>query len=441
MKQSFKHIITIAFATLSFFTLGCEKEAVYEHATAQELTAPGDVRVAVDTYSATITWDAVAGADGYLLEIASNTTFTEILASSDTIQETSYTFAGLDPQTSYALQFRAISLESPSKTSQKVRQQFTTTAIPFDELVPDAVVAQDGSGDYSTLQEAIDAAPTNRTSYYYIFVKKGEYKELIEIEQNKPYIYLIGEDKEQTVLTYDNHSGKPKPGGGSYGTADSRSVYVRGDHFAAQDITFANTAGMDAGQALAIYIAAPNSAFVNCRFLGHQDTWYAHEGTRQYIKDCYIEGSVDFMFGGSTTLFSNCQIHSNRGNSYVTAASTPEGQDFGYVFENCRFTSNALMSGVYLGRPWRPYAQVVLINCTLGSHIHAEGWHNWSDPANEASAFYAEYKSTGEGANTAYRVSWSRQLTETEAARYTYENMFGAWDPHFLPENTQVVLK
>lgn len=315
------------------------------------------------------------------------------------------------------------------------------TAVPFDELVPDVVVAKDGSGDYNTVQEAIDAAPANRTSYYYIYIKKGEYKELVEIEQNKPYIYFIGEDKEQTILTYDNHSGKPKPGGGTYGTSDSRSVYVRGDNFAAQDITFANSAGMDAGQALAIYIASPTSAFVNCRFLGHQDTWYAHEGTRQYIKDCYIEGSVDFMFGGSKTLFSHCQIHSNRGNSYVTAASTPEGQDFGYVFENCQFTSSALLSGVYLGRPWRPYAQVVLINCVLGGHIHAAGWHNWGDPANEATAYYAEYKSTGTGANTEYRVSWSRQLTDTEAARYTYENMFGAWDPGFLTEDTKVVLK
>lgn len=435
------NMAAIALVMLLFFTFGCEKEAVYQNNTGKELVLSDDIYVSTAPHSVTVEWEAIEGADGYVLEIGEGTSLTTVLASSDTIQTTSYTFDNLEPQTDYTIQLRAISLKSPSETSQKVRRQFKTTALPFDELVPDVVIAKDGSGDYETVQEAIDAAPTNSTSYYYVYIKKGEYKELIEIEQNKPNIYLIGEDKDETILTYDNHSGKPKPGGGTYGTSDSRSVYVRGDNFAAQDITFANTAGMEAGQALAIYIASPTAAFVNCRFLGHQDTWYAHNETRQYMKDCYIEGSVDFMFGGSKTLFSNCQIHSNRGNSYVTAASTPEGQDFGYVFENCRFTSNPLLSGVYLGRPWRPDAQVVLINCDLGSHIHAEGWHNWGDPANEATAYYAEYQSTGQGANTEYRASWSHQLTDTEAARYTYENMFGAWDPGFLAENTKIVLK
>lgn len=424
-------------------TIACKKEPGVNHRGPEELARPDAVTAQLQSDKAIISWAPVAGADGYFAELSGGAAFSAaaVIATSDTIGENTYTFEGLTPNAAYALRLRAISRKSPSATSKSVTYAFVTAAPPLMEKVPDAVVAADGSGNYTTVQAAIDAAPENATAYYYIYIKKGTYKEVVEVKQNKPYIYLVGEDREQTILIYDNYSGRPKPGGGTYGTADSRSFYVKGNNFVADNLTFANTAGMDAGQAVALYIDAAASAFKNCRFLGYQDTWYAHSATRQYIRNCYIEGSVDFMFGGSKTLFDRCEVHSNRAGGYVTAASTPAGQDYGYVYQNCRFTPEPGISGVYLGRPWRPDAQVVLIACELGSHIRPEGWHNWGNPDNEKTAYYAEYGSTGPGSDPKARVSWSHQLTAAEAARYTFEKMFGNWDPGFLAENVRMVVK
>ncbi len=303
----------------------------------------------------------------------------------------------------------------------------------------DAVVAADGTGDFTSLQDAINAAPNNRTEYYYIYIKKGTYKEVITIPQTKDYIYLIGEETAMTVLTYDNYASRRKPDGSEYGTSGSASFFVQGNHFVAEKITFENTAGIDAGQALAINISGARSSFRNCRFLGHQDTWYAGNGTYQYVKDSFIEGSVDFIFGGSTAFFDHCQLESTR-NGYITAASTPEDQTYGYVFHHCTLTARPEItsSSVYLGRPWRPNAKVIFIECAMDKHIQQAGWHNWGKPDNEKTAFYAEYKSTGAGASIDNRVSWSHQLTMEEAKRFTYENVIGDQHPKFVMEKIQI---
>ncbi|WP_240904824.1 pectinesterase family protein [Sphingobacterium sp. SGR-19] len=308
-----------------------------------------------------------------------------------------------------------------------------------ETIKADAVVATDGTGDFTSLQDAIDAAPNNRTEYYYIYVKKGTYKEVVTIPQNKDYIYLYGDDATTTVLTFDNYASRVKPDGSEYGTSGSASFFVQGNNFVAENITFENTAGMTAGQALAINIGAQHSAFRNCRFLGHQDTWYAGNGTYQYLKDCYIEGSVDFIFGGSTAFFDHCQLESTR-NGYITAASTPESQTYGYVFHQCTLTARPEIteSSVYLGRPWRPNAKVVFVECAMDKHIQLAGWHNWGKPDNEKTAFYAEYKSTGAGARKDTRVSWSHQLTMEEAKRFTYENVIGDQHPKFIEEKIQI---
>lgn len=423
--------------------MACKKNTDVPVQKIKELARPGAFTAQPQSDKVIVSWEPVEDADGYLVELSKGESFSAsaVIAKSDTILQHSYLFEALTPNTGYALRLRAVSRKSPSATSKSQTHSFVTAPPPFIEKVPDAIVAGDGSGNYTTVQAAINAAPENRSSYYYIYIKKGNYKEVIEVGQNKPYIYIVGENKEQTILSYDNHSGKPKPGGGTYGTSDSRSFYIKGNNFVADNITFANTSGMDAGQAVAVYIDAPSSAFINCRFLGYQDTWYAHNATRQYIKNCYIEGSVDFMFGGSKTLFDNCQVHSNRTGGYVTAASTPPGQDYGYVYKECRFTSGSGITGVYLGRPWRPDAQVVLISCELNGHIRAEGWHNWGNPDNEKTAYYAEYKSVGTGANPSNRVKWSRQLTDAEAAKYSFDKMFGNWNPGFLAENVRIVSK
>lgn len=323
--------------------------------------------------------------------------------------------------------------------SSDAEQPAQTVEPPTKGRMAHAIVAADGTGDHVSVQEAINAAPSSRKDYYYIYIKKGTYKETITVPQNKDYIYLIGEDAQTTVLTYDNYASRLKPDGSEYGTSGSASFFARGNQFVAENITFENTAGMTAGQALAINISAPHSAFRNCRFLGHQDTWYAANGTYQYLKDCYIEGSVDFIFGGSTAFFENCNIVSTR-NGYLTAASTPEGQSYGYVFQACTLTAypNVADHSVYLGRPWRPYAKVVFIGCNMGKQIQKVGWHNWGNVDNEKTAFYAEYQSQGAGADIDGRVSWSHQLTEQEAKAYTYEKVIGKKHPLFVEEEIRI---
>jgi len=296
------------------------------------------------------------------------------------------------------------------------------------EPKPDKVVAKDGTGDYTTLQAAIDAAPLNGTKYFLIAIKNGVYKEVLTIPKNKNYIYFKGESAEKTVLTYDNYSEKLDPNGVKYGTSGSASVFVKADYFKAENLTFENTAGIDAGQALAINIGGNFSAFRNCRFLAFQDTYYAADNTLQYLKDCYIAGTVDYMFGGSTSLFESCTLHSLR-NGYITAASTAAGKKYGYVYLNCKLTGTSGTASVHLGRPWRPNANVVFLNCDMGAHIKPEGWNNWGDTANEATAFFAEYKSTGDGYKAGQRQPWSKQLTDEQAKEYTVEKVLGTWKP------------
>jgi pectinesterase len=236
-----------------------------------------------------------------------------------------------------------------------------------------------------------------------------------------------------TILTYDNYAKRLDGNGREFGTSGSASFFVKGSSFVAEKLTFANTAGITAGQALAININSALSAFKDSRFLGHQDTWFAASGTKQYLKDCYIEGSVDFIFGGSTVYFEACELRSTRAG-YITAASTPANQPYGYVFDRCKLTAVRTVEGqsVYLGRPWRPHARVVYLNCEMGEHIMAGGWDNWRNQANEKTAFYAEYQSRGPGYQNGKRVLWSHQLSEDDAAKYRPALVLGSWSP-FAP--------
>ncbi|MDQ2658543.1 MAG: pectinesterase family protein, partial [Bacteroidota bacterium] len=149
---------------------------------------------------------------------------------------------------------------------------------------------------------------------------------------------------------------------------------------------------------------------------------------RQYYKNCYIEGATDFIFGWSTAVFDSCTIYCRKGGQYITAASTNEGNPYGFVFINCRITGDAPEKSYYLGRPWRPFAKTVFIRCYLDQHIRPEGWHNWNKPEAEKTSFYAEFESTGPGANPSARVSWSHSLTEESVRKYALENIFGDWD-------------
>lgn len=274
------------------------------------------------------------------------------------------------------------------------------------------VVARDGSGDYRTLTEAMEGIRAFMDYKVTVFIKNGTYKEKVIVPSWIENVDFVGESVENTVITYDDHANINK-----MGTFRTYTVKVEGSGITFKNLTIENNAAR-LGQAVALHTEGDRLMFINCRFLGNQDTIYTGAaGTRLHFQDCYIEGTTDFIFGPSTALFEGCAIHS-KSNSYVTAASTPANIEVGYVFKNCKLTADASVEKVYLGRPWRPYAATVFINCELGKHICPAGWENWRNPENEKTARYAEYGSTGEGASTEGRVKWAKQLTKKEAAKY-----------------------
>lgn len=291
------------------------------------------------------------------------------------------------------------------------------------------IVAQDGSGQYKTVQEALDAVPSGNSKPFTIFIKNGIYKEVVVVDARKSFVSLIGEDKDKTILTFDNHAGTKLPNGDTLNTWTCASTFVYGNDFRAENITFQNTAGFTAGQAVGLRIEGNRASLKNCSIIGNQDILFlSGSGVKHYFKDCYIEGTTDFIFGAATAVFQHCHIHSKK-NSHVTAASTNSIIPYGFVFFDCKLTADTNINKVSLGRPWSPTASVTYINCWMDKHIIPEGWNNWKNPANEATARYAEYNSSGPGANPAARVKWSKQLTEKEAKNYTLKNILGEWNP------------
>ena len=288
------------------------------------------------------------------------------------------------------------------------------------------VVSRDGTGNFRTLQEAIESARAFMDYTVTIYVKNGVYKEKVIVPSWVENIDIIGEDRDKTIITYDDHANINK-----MGTFRTYTVKVEGSDITFKKLTIENNAAQ-LGQAVALHTEGDRLKFINCRILGNQDTIYTGaKFTRLYFKDCYIDGTTDFIFGPSTALFEDCIIHSKR-NSYVTAASTPKEAKYGYVFKHCKLTAEPGVDKVYLGRPWRPYAYTLFIECELGKHIVLAGWHNWGKQSNEETARYMEYKNTGEGANTSERVAWSKQLTKKEAEAVTVDAIFRTqsdWNP------------
>lgn len=290
----------------------------------------------------------------------------------------------------------------------------------------DFIVSLDGSGDFKTVQGAINAVPDFRKNRTTIFIKNGIYKEKLILPASKTNVTFIGEDVEKTILTYDDFAAKKNRFGEEKGTTGSTSFYIFAEDFTAENITFENSAG-PVGQAVSVRIDGDRAAFKNCRFLGFQDTLYPHgKKSRQYYKNCYIEGTVDFIFGWSTAVFDECTIFC-KDHGYITAPSTSEETPYGFVFIQCKITGSAKEASFYLGRPWRPYGKSVFIECELENHIKPEGWNNWRKAENEKTAFFAEYKNTGTGASIVKRVHWSKQLTTEQAEKYTPETILGEW--------------
>lgn len=302
-------------------------------------------------------------------------------------------------------------------------------------------VAHDGSGDFKTIQEAVNAVRDLSQLQTKIFIKNGIYNEKLVVPSWKTHISLIGESRDSTIITGNNYSGESYVAGkdvfgkDKYSTYTSYTVLVQGDDFIAENITIQNTAGK-VGQAVALHVEGDRAIIKNCKLLGNQDTLYtATSSSRQYYLECYIEGTTDFIFGEATVVFQNCTIKS-LADSYITAAATSAQQKFGYVFFNCKLIADSSVKKVFLGRPWRPYAKTVFINCSLESHITPEGWNPWKGDAmfadKEKTTYYAEYGNNGTGSSTNTRALWSKQLTAKEASVYTVKNIFAGstfWTP------------
>ena len=288
-------------------------------------------------------------------------------------------------------------------------------------------VDRNGTGDFRNIQEAINSVRTaDPRGKITIFIKNGVYKEKLIIPPHITNIRLIGEDRNTTIINYDDHANINK-----MGTFKTYTFLLSGNDITLENLTIENSSA-ELGQAVALHIEGDRVILRNCRLLGHQDTLYAgRDGARQYFENCYIEGTTDFIFGPSTAWFEKCTIHCKR-NSYITAANTPENIRYGYIFNNCTITMANGVNAVYLGRPWRAYSMTLFMICTLPKGINTTGWDNWRNADNEKTVRYMEYNNKGEGANTSSRVKWAKILSSNEAKEYTIENVLNGcdnWNP------------
>ncbi|WP_343554939.1 pectinesterase family protein [Sphingobacterium sp.] len=300
-------------------------------------------------------------------------------------------------------------------------------------------VDQQGKGDFTSIQAAVNSVRAFRGEHAVrIWIRKGIYHEKIVIPTYVENIQLVGEDVANTKIIFDDYAGKlvdcpDEMGQPKLGTFSSYTLLVRANRVLIKNITIENAAG-PVGQAVALHLEGDQIALVNCRLLGFQDTLYlGKSGARSYFSDCSISGTTDFIFGPGIAFFKRCRLISLR-NSYVTAASTPQGQRYGYVFDQCDFVAaDKSVDKVFLGRPWRPYANTVLVDCSLGAHITPEGWNEWKGdtlfPDKDKTVFYAELGSKGVGASElSKRVTWSHQLPENKRNVYNLEKVMDGWN-------------
>jgi pectinesterase len=303
------------------------------------------------------------------------------------------------------------------------------------------IINVSGNEKNNSIQKAIESIPVDLDRTVIFKIKNGIYREKIIIDRNN--ISLIGEDPDKTIITFDDGALKKNAEGIPMGTFNSYTAYFGGDDIKVENITFINSAGKGniAGQAIAIYADGNRMIFKNCKFVGNQDTLFTgplppeslikngffgpgqnkpRNFNYQYYENCFIKGDIDFIFGSAFAVFNKCEIYSvNNGKTgFITAPSTPQDQEYGYVFIDCNLTGDAAPGSVYLGRPWRKFAKAVFVNCYLGDHINKAGWHNWEKCEAEKTVFFAEYGSKGPGAKACDRVKWAKILSSSEAQKY-----------------------
>lgn len=287
------------------------------------------------------------------------------------------------------------------------------------------IVAQDGSGGFTTITDAIYHSSLPHFSYdpIYILVKKGTYREKLEIPSWTTGIVLIGEDRDQTIIVNGDHNGKTTDFSqqtpmGRIMTFTSWTLRISAARTQLHNLTIINDAGKR-GQAVALHIEANEILVNNCKLIGNQDTLYATgEQNEVLMVDTYIEGTTDYIFGSAQLFLDNCHLHCKQ-NTYITAASTPPGREFGFAIFNTKITKEEGMGPVFLGRPWRNFAKTVFIECDMNDCIRPQGWMNWNRPVAEELVLYAEHNS--KGTDISERVAWSRQLNPVEVDRYYAE--------------------
>ncbi len=355
-----------------------------------------------------------AGRDDMVKILDENNIYNEV----HTIRDSPHSFWLMHPWFDETLDLTLSFLDKTLKNSRMAQG-------PYLEIT----VSKDGNADFTSIQEAINSTRDLGPGEVLIHIKNGTYNEKLEIPSWKHQLTLVGEDKDKTIITNNDFSGKMNPlTNKEFSTFTSYTLLVQGDDIKIENLTIKNSSCGE-GQAVALHVEGDRFIAKNCNILGCQDTIYtATEGSRQLYLNCYIEGTTDFIFGEATAIFRNCTIKSLK-NSYITAAATPENQEFGYVFFNCKLIAADDIDEVYLGRPWRSYAKTVFLNSELGAHIVPEAWDPWTGdkmfPNKEKTTYYAEYNSSGPGASTNSRVEWSHQLTQKEAEKYTLKNIFG----------------
>lgn len=351
--------------------------------------------------------------------------------------------------------------------SQRIRHLFAATAVvlllstAFAEKPPakkTIVVAADGSGQFKTVQEAVDSAPDGNVR---INIKPGEYRNLVNVSANGVELRGLGKTPQDVVLVYDNSAGTPGPDGRQLGTGRSTTVMVTGDDFLAENLTMANDfekhheRSNQGSQAVALHVTGDREVFRRVRILGFQDTLYADsklchtpmgapaaaggavepapcQAARQYYSDCYIEGHVDFIFGDAKAVFDRCEIHTMpHVMDTITAQSRVRpSEDSGYVFRDCTVTAEPDSQDILLGRPWRAYSTVIFLNTDFKAPLDPAGWKEWNGAL--ATSDYAEYDSHGEAGDVSKRIAPSKQLTKADVAKYSTKVWLAGtdgWDP------------
>lgn len=368
----------------------------------KEAIISGDKKLVADSTAPPI-W-------GRVYDLETNRIF---VSDRDGIRKSSYDDIGFERRNGYAWY-----TYEPAEVLKKYEQWNKK----FVKIIPDKnyyVVSKDGSGDFESIQRAVDQCRSFPDERITLFIKKGMYNEKVKIRQWNTNIKIIGEDRDATIITFDDYFDKADRGRNS--TFFTSTFSVEANDIILQNLTIRNTAG-DIGQAVALSITSDRVAVVNCSLTGNQDTLYLGNEGKIYIKDSYIEGTTDYIFGGATAYFENCVLHSKK-DSYITAPSTPQSSPFGFVFNTCRLTAAEEVSKIYLGRPWRSFAKSVFLNSELTAAIAAEGWHNWNKKEAEQSSFFAEFRNSGKGAKPDLRVKWAHQLSRKEAKKYSKQNI------------------